>query len=266
PLERDVPDHGRIERDLWRLLQPAEILNPAEVLKVDLAVILTLPPTWLRMRAGIKEQTAGIAPQLGDRVKLEVNDLIKIFLFRKVAVHAMIFAPLWQAMTLRVQLLLVEINAGLFLFLVARCLVIPWRRLVDRECQSAAACDIHHRQGRNLQSALGAIGAALEEVTETESLVPALRNERGLLRRDPFRARVECGIHHPLRKVRPVKTAAELPRDSALGGVAGTTQIARVDTPTQGENRRNQSGKELPLRLTDRRQLLQDLVDNCHRP
>src|SRR5262249_24842544 len=129
PLERDVPDHGRIERDLWRLLQPAEILNPAEVLKVDLAVILTLPPTWLRMRAGIKEQTAGIAPQLGHRVKLEVNDLIKIFLFRKVAVHAMIFAPLWQAMTLRVQLLLVEINAGLFLFLVARCLVIPWRRL-----------------------------------------------------------------------------------------------------------------------------------------
>src|SRR5215813_5206946 len=47
PLERDVPDHGRIERDLWRLLQPAEILNPAEVLKVDLAVILTLPPTLL---------------------------------------------------------------------------------------------------------------------------------------------------------------------------------------------------------------------------
>src|SRR5262249_43859733 len=120
PLERNVPDHGRIEMDLFSLLQGAQILKPAQVLKVDLAIVLALPPTALPMRARIKEQTVGVAPELGDRVKLEVNDFIKIFLFRKVAVHAVIFDALWQAMTRIAQLLLVEINSGLVFFLARR--------------------------------------------------------------------------------------------------------------------------------------------------
>lgn len=216
------------------------------------------------MRAGIKEPTVGIAPQFGDRMQLETDDFSNVLLFRKVAVHAVICDALGQARTLRAQLLFVEINASLFLLSFRAALA--WRRLCDGERQSATACHIHDRQGRNLQTPLGAIGAAVEEVTETESLLAALRKERGILRRDQFRARVERRSHDALRKVWPIKGSPELTRNRALGVVAVAAQVAKVDAPPQREDRREQSGQELPLRLTNRRHLLQNVVDNCHRP
>jgi len=67
-------------------------------------------------------------------------------------------------------------------------------------------------------------------------------------------------------KVRPVKRLPELPRDGAFSVVAVATQVAEVDAAAQHEDRDEQRGQELPLRLTERGHLLQDVVDNCHKP
>src|SRR5262249_49914314 len=75
-LERDVPAQGRVEMDMGSLFQRAEIGNPAQVLKGDLAVILPLGPAALWVRAGIEEQTVGVIAQLRDRVQIEGHDFI----------------------------------------------------------------------------------------------------------------------------------------------------------------------------------------------
>jgi hypothetical protein len=46
-LEGDMPDQGRVKMDMVPLFQRAEILKAVQVVKVDLAVILTLPPAAL---------------------------------------------------------------------------------------------------------------------------------------------------------------------------------------------------------------------------
>jgi len=248
------------------LLQGAEILKAAEVLEIDLTIILAPPPTSRRVRFGEEEPAFGIAPQLGDRMQIEADHLINIFLLRKVAVHRMIF-DLWrQAMTLRRQLLLVKINPGLFLFLRRGHLVIARRRLCHGQGEGAAARDIDDSEGGNLQPTFGAGSTAAREVAETESLLATLRNEGGILHRDHFRVRTERLAHDLLMKARPVKGAAELSRDRAFGIVAVAAQIAKVDAAPQRQDRAEQNFKELPLRLTNRRHLLQDVVDNCHRP
>src|SRR5215831_19661227 len=63
-LEGDVPDQGRVEMDRVPLLQRAEILKAAPVVKVDLAVILALRPAALGVWASIEEQTGGVVAQL----------------------------------------------------------------------------------------------------------------------------------------------------------------------------------------------------------
>ena len=153
-------------------------------------------------------------------MQFEVNDLIDIFLVRTVAVPAVIVDALGQAMTLRTQLLLGEINSGPLLFLRCRCFVIAGRRLGDGERESATASHLHNRQGRNLQSAFRAPSAAVEEVTETECLFSTFRNERGILHRDQFRVRVERRLQDSLMKVRPRKGSPELARNRALRVIA----------------------------------------------
>ena len=91
------------------------------------------------MGAAIQEPTVSIAPQLGDRMQLEGDDLIEIFLLRKVAVHAVITNTLRQAMPLRAQLLLVEVDAGLFLIPPCCSLVLAWRGLGDGEGESVVS-------------------------------------------------------------------------------------------------------------------------------
>ena len=77
-------DDGRIEMHCLSLLQRAEILKAAEVLKIDLAIILARPPASLRVWFSEQEQAIGIAPQLGNRMQIEADHLINIFLLRKV--------------------------------------------------------------------------------------------------------------------------------------------------------------------------------------
>src|SRR6266850_48108 len=137
-------------------LQRAKRRKPAQVVKVDLAVVFTLSPAALRMGAAIQEPTVGSAPQLGDRRQLEGDDRIEIFLLRKVAVYAVITATLRQALPLRAQWRLVEVAAGLVLIPSWWSLVLAWRGLGDGAGESAPACYLHHRHGRNLHAAFRA--------------------------------------------------------------------------------------------------------------
>ena len=70
PLERDVPDRGRVEMDMGVLLQRPQIIETRKILKVDLAIILPLRAAPLGVRAGIEKPTVRIGAQLGDGVQL----------------------------------------------------------------------------------------------------------------------------------------------------------------------------------------------------
>ena len=98
-----------------RICSCAEVLEAAQVLEVDLPVILPPCPTALRVRAGVEKPAVGVAPQFGDGVQIEADDFINIFLLRLVAVYTVICDARRQAMPMRVQLLLIEVDPGLFL-------------------------------------------------------------------------------------------------------------------------------------------------------
>ena len=123
---------------------------------------------------------------------------------------------------------------------------------------------IHHGECRNLQSPFRTTRAAVEEVTQPERLFPALRNEGGILRREHFCLRVERRGDDSLVKVRPVESASKLSGDGAFRVVAVTAQMANVDVAPQRKDGAEQHDKELALRLTHRRHLLEDIVDNGH--
>ena len=169
-------------------------------------------------------------------------------------------------MALVVQLLLVEINARLLRCCGFLGLSFAGGRLGHGERERAPARDIHHRQRRNLQPPFGPTRAAIEEVSQPERLFATLGNKRGILRRDQLRARIKRRRHHPLMKVRPIKGRPELARHRALGVLTVATQIAPRDAPAQGQDRGKQHRQKLPLWLTHRRHLLQNVRDNCHRP
>ena len=84
--------------------------------------------------------------------------------------------------------------------------------------------------------------------------------------RDQFRVRGKRCHEHTLMKVGPVKWRPKLPCDGTFRIVAVATQVAEVDAAAQHEDRDEQRGKELPLRLTKPGYLLQDVVDHCHKP
>src|SRR5215510_13563766 len=174
-LQRLVPHHGGIQMHMRFLWPRAEVLEPVQGLEVDLAIIFTPCPTSLRMRTGVEKHAVSVAPQFGDRVQLEADDFINICLLRIVAVHTMIVDARRQAMPMLTQLLRVEVDPGFFRLSLYG--VLSRRRLRDGERQSAPACDIHHREGGNLQPAFGTARAAIEEVPETERLLPTLGDE-----------------------------------------------------------------------------------------
>ena len=68
----------------------SEILETAQGLEVDLPVILALCPASLGVRTGVGKPAVGVAPQLGDRVQIEADDFINIFLLR----IDLLYAPL----------------------------------------------------------------------------------------------------------------------------------------------------------------------------
>jgi hypothetical protein len=140
------------------------------------------------------------------------------------------------------------------------------RRLRTGKSKSAPACDIHHREGGHLQPAFGTTRAAIEEVPETERLLTTLGDEGRIMRRDQFRVWVESRHQHALMQVGPVKWPPKLPCDGTFRIVAVATQVAEVDATAQHKDRDEQRGEELPLGLTEPGHLLQDVVDNCHKP
>src|SRR5215813_12156822 len=263
-LQRFMPHHGGIQMQMRRICSWAKVLEPAQVLEVDLPIIFAPCPTSLRVRTGIEKHAVGVAPQFGDGVQIEADDFINIFLLRIVAVYTMIFDTRRQAMPMRMQLLLIEVDPGLFLRrlrgLRAR------RRLRDGQGKSAPACDIDDGERGNLQSTLGTARTAIEEVPEPERLLATLGDERCVMRRDQFRVRVERRQQHALMKVGPVKRLSELSCDGAFRIVAVATQVAEVDATAQHKDRDEQRGKELPLWLTEPGHLLQDVVNNSHKP
>lgn len=123
-FERDMPDDGCIQMQMVRLRQGAEGLKAAAVVKIDFAILLPPRPTALGVRAGVEKPTVGVAPQLGNRVQVETDSGIKVFLLGKVPVHAMLGDLRRQTVTLLTQLLPVKIHAGLFLGLLRAHLVI----------------------------------------------------------------------------------------------------------------------------------------------
>src|SRR5215475_5417833 len=226
-LQRLVPHDGGIQVQMRLIFACAEVLETAQVLEVDLPSIFAPCPTALRVRTSIEKQAVGVAPQFGDGMQIETDDFINIFLLRIVAVYTVIFNARRQAVPMRMQLLLIEVDPGLFLRslrgLLAR------RRLRDGQGKSAPACDIYYGERGNLQSTLGTARTAVEEVPETERLLATLGDERRLMRRDQFRVRVERRHQHALMKIRPVKRLPKLPRDGAFRIVAAATQVAEVD-------------------------------------
>src|SRR5712692_95623 len=265
-LERPGPDESRRELPLVCRLRPAQRRNPAAVVKVALALILARRPAALPGRAGRQDQTGGSAPQLRERVPCAVNAFSHIVLCGPRAGPAVLGAALGPALTLRTQGRRGESNSGLFLFLRVRRRVLAGRRRCARARASAAAGHLDNRPGRKFPPPFRALSAAVAEGTEPESRLAALRQKRGLRRRAYCRARSACGLAHPLRNGRPGKEAAALPRARARGVVTGATQLAQGDASAPGAARGAQRFKELPLRLTNRRQLLQHVVDNCQRP
>src|SRR5919201_109410 len=109
-LKRLVPHHGGIQMHMRLILPGAEIFKTAQVLEVDLPVILAPCPTALRVRTGVEKHAVSVAPQFGDGMQIEADDFINIFLLRIVAVHTMILDTRRQAIPMRTQLLLVEVD------------------------------------------------------------------------------------------------------------------------------------------------------------
>src|SRR6476619_445867 len=183
-LKRLVPHHGGIQVQMRLICSCAEVLETAQGLKVDLPVILALGPTSLWVRTGVEKHAVGIAPQLGDSVQIETNDFINIFLLRIVAIYTMIGDARRQAMPMRTQLLLIEVDPGCFRLRL--CGFRSRRRLRNGERESAPACDIHHSERRNLQPTFGTTRTAVEEVPEAERLLATLGDAGGVMRRDQF--------------------------------------------------------------------------------
>src|SRR5256884_2021161 len=109
-----VPHHGSIQMQMRFLCPRSEVLETAQDLEVDLPIIFAPCPTSLRMRTGVEKPAVGIAPQFGDRVQIEADDFINIFLLRIVAIHTMIVDARLQAMSMRTQLLLEEVDPRVF--------------------------------------------------------------------------------------------------------------------------------------------------------
>src|SRR5215475_3523506 len=175
-----MPDHRCRQMHMVNLRQRAERLKPAQVLPVNLAVILAVRPAPRRMWAGEQEATIGIAAQLRDRVQSEVYHGINILLLRKVAVYCVIGDPRREAMMMRSQLLGVEIHQGGFLVLLGRRCT-RGRRLRDCERKRTTVRHLYHSEGRERQPPFRTTRAAVDEVTQPERLFPALRNEGGIL-------------------------------------------------------------------------------------
>src|SRR5215831_7788351 len=70
-LQRFMPPHGGIQMQMRRICSWAKVLEPAQVLEVDLPVILPPCPPALRVWTSVEKPAVGVAPQFGDGVQLK---------------------------------------------------------------------------------------------------------------------------------------------------------------------------------------------------
>ena len=105
-------------------------------------------------------------------MQIEADDCINILLLRIVAVYTVRGDARRQAMPMRMQLLLIEVDPRLFLRRLRG--LRTRRRLRDGQGKSAPACDRHHRARGYLQPACGTTRTAVEEVPEPERLLATL--------------------------------------------------------------------------------------------
>jgi hypothetical protein len=78
--KRLVPHHGGIQRQMRCIVHGAKVLETAQGLEGDRAVIGAPGPASLRVRTSLEQPTVCVAPQLSDRGQLTADDRIKIFL------------------------------------------------------------------------------------------------------------------------------------------------------------------------------------------
>ena len=171
-LKRLVPHHGGIQMHMRLIFSCAEIFKTAQVLEVDLPVIFAPCPTALRVRAGVEKHAVSVAPQFGDGMQIEADDFINIFLLRIVAVHTMILDTRRQAMPMRTQLLLVEVDPGFFQLSLRG--ILSRRRLRTGESKSAPACDIHHRECGNSSPRSARLAQPLKKCPRPNVCLPLL--------------------------------------------------------------------------------------------
>jgi hypothetical protein len=77
-----VPHDGGRQVEMRLIFSCAEVLETAHVLAVDLSSLCALGPTSFWVWTGGEKQAVGVAPSSGDRVQLEADDFINIFLLR----------------------------------------------------------------------------------------------------------------------------------------------------------------------------------------
>ena len=114
------------------------------------------------------------------------DGLINVLLPGESAIHAEMADTRREAVMLRPQLLTIKIQPRLFLFGgrggLAR------RGLGAGDGEGATTLRINDGERRDLQSAFGAPGTAIEEVAEAKRLLPAFGDEGRILRGDQLRA------------------------------------------------------------------------------
>jgi hypothetical protein len=244
-LKRLVPHHGSLQRQMGCIVHRAKVLDTAQGLEVDLAVICAPGPASLRVRTRVEKPTGRIAPPCGARVQRKADDFSTIVLLRLIAVHAMIDHARWQALPRRAPWLLGEVDPALFR-LGLRGLLPRWR-LRDGERQGAPACDLYDGERGHLQPAFGTTRTAVEEGPAPTRLLATLRDAGGVMRRDHFRAWVEHRHQHALMHGWPLKRLPQLPCAGAFSVGAVATQVAEVDATTPHKHRDEPRGQELPL-------------------
>src|SRR5262249_275782 len=155
------------------------------------------------------------------------DDFINVFLLRIVAIHTMIADARRQAMPMLAQLLLVEVDPGVFQRSLSGFLA--RRGLCTAKRKSPPPCDVPPPQGANLHPPFGPTSAAIEEVPETERLLTTLGDEGRIMSGDQFRVRGKRRHQHALMKVGPVKRLPKLPCNGTFRVVAIATQVAEID-------------------------------------
>ena len=255
-----MPQPGRVEFNLCVVEQGSDQFEAPQILPIDFALVLartTFLPFPARRRR--QKRTVGVGAQFRDELPAAARDRVDVAPFGIRAIHRQILNESRDAVALRDDLLRIKSHPRS----LSRIFT-SGRSLRDRTGQRIALRDVDQRAGRDFQPAFGTTRAAIEKRSQPERMLPALGDERSILRGDPdLRWRHDLLTRQRMKR-HPVERRPKLPRQRPLRILAVATQIAQRDMPAQGEDRTTQNFKEPGLRLTNRWHLFEDVFDNCH--